>query len=61
MFNESLLKKYIPDTNQIIDWNVIQVIRVILFSLLIYICMYACMYVCMYEHGINHVIEWIMI
>ena len=53
VFHVSLLKKYIPDTNHVIDWNVIQVIRVLLFSLLIYIYIY--------EHGTNHVIEWIMI
>ena len=53
MFHVSLLKKYIPDTNHVIDWNVIQVTRVLLFSLLIYRYMY--------EHGTNHVIEWIMI
>ena len=39
VFHVSLLKKYIPDTNHVIDWNVIQVIRVLLFSLLIYTCM----------------------
>ena len=37
VFHVSLLKKYIPDTNHVIDWNVIQLIRVILFYLLIYI------------------------
>ena len=45
VFHVSLLKKYIPDTNHVIDWNVIQVTRVLLFSLLIYRYMY--------EHGTN--------
>ena len=49
----SLLKNYIADTTYVIDWNVIQVFRVLLFSL--YIC------VCVCEHGTNHVIEWILI
>ena len=57
VFHVSLLKKYILDIDHVIDWNVIQVTRVLLFSLLIYMYMY--MY--MYEHGTNHVIEWIMI
>ena len=38
VFHVSLLKNYIPDANHVIDWNVIQVIRVILFSLLLYVC-----------------------
>ena len=58
VFHVSLLKKYIPDFNHVINWNVISVIRVILFSLLIYIYIY--MYVCMYEHGTKHVIECII-
>ena len=32
----SLLKKYTPDANHVINWNVIHVIRVTLFSLLVY-------------------------
>ena len=40
VFHVSLLKKYIPNTNHVIDWNVIQGIRVLLFSLLIYIYIY---------------------
>ena len=36
VFHVSLLKKYTPDTNHVIDWNVIQEIIVLLFSLLIY-------------------------
>ena len=37
VFHVSLLKKYIPDTNHVIDWNVIQVIRVFFIYLFIYI------------------------
>ena len=41
VFHVSLLKKYIPDANNIIDWNVIQVIQFLLFILIdIYTCMY---------------------
>ena len=40
VFHLYLLKMYIPDTNHVIDWNVIQVIRVFFFFIDIYVYVY---------------------